>query len=278
MNRNANPSDTYFELTDIKTDNWRIKKLKTWRQESGLSSIARGRQKEQIVLMWIYRWGWASAGMIDKLAGSPNNGYAKKLERHKLIQGVRTESGGGRKGVPNFIFTLTEFGQQEVERNVEVLLNCELDPYRINQANLRHDELTQQATCKALNETQIITEFSTPKERTSLYKKGIKDFDVIWTKIDGEKLGIEVELTGKWSRKLDQFISSLHTALIEKVVTEVMIVTDSRAIHTRYSSAFKAGSTYFLWSKDSQSRWKTTESKQVSEEFSERVKCVLLEN
>lgn len=249
--------------------------LKSWRLKTTLSSVKRGQEKELAVLNWICRWGWASAGMIDKLSGS-SNGYAKKLERHELVQGMRTESGGGLRGVPNFIYTLTELGQQIVEKDVEQLLQYEVDPFRINQANLRHDELVQKATFSNLQSNKIIA-FETPRETFKFDEKNVKNFDVIFHDSEGKKTGIELELSGKWQRKLDQFIHSIETALKTKV-HRVMVITDSKAIYERYQKSFTAGSVFHTWVKDSQSHWKPAEKRQVSAKFSELVTCVLLQN
>ena len=272
----ANSSDTFVDKPVMSAADLRTLKLKAWQLNSGVSPIARGLEKERDVLSWIYRWGWASATTIDKLAGSPNNGYARKLERRKLIQGMRTEFGGGKKGIPTYIFTLTEFGREEAENHVNELLDYESNFFKINQSNLRHDEYTQRITFDNYYDNSI-SEFLTPKELADKDQEGMKKFDVLWVTFENEKIGIEVEFSGKWGRKIDQFINSIFTALVQKTVHRVIIFAGSKAIYERYKTAFSEGSSYNLWIKDSQSRWKAdTRARKISKDFAARVECRLL--
>ena len=52
-------------------------------------------------------------------------------------------------------------------------------------------------------------------------------------------LAIGVELSAKWSRKLDDFVLRIHQALASKMYHFFVIATDSPAIQSRYEAAFK---------------------------------------
>jgi hypothetical protein len=227
-----------------------------------VSPRARGKEKTRIALDWIYRWGWSSPSTLDVATGGKRTGLAARLTRQKLIKSTRTESGGGIKGIPIHMLTLTSIGLDEVERLREDLIQYELDAFKIDQTKLRHDELAQRATADGINK-ETIKDFKTPKELAAKSEKGVKQPDVLWINETGQRIGVEVELSAKWDRKLDQFVLSCITSMLNSAnpvnkVDTVAIVSDSKAIIKRYKEAFTPGAKLGLWAKNERGFWAQT--------------------
>lgn len=228
------------------------------------SSREIGKEKALQVLHWVYRWGWTSPTTAGVVGNDNQNGLAARLVRRGFLNKTRTESGGGERGVPTYILTLTQLGIQEVERSFkddQDLRPYNIDPFRVNQALLRHDHMAQSATATALKKKDIF-HYESPSELGQRSADGIKQPDVIWF---GEnlKMGIEVELTGKWGRELDQFVRGCLIALVSpnngapSRFTQIGIVSDAPAILNRYKKAFLPGARYSVWERDEHSRhWK----------------------
>jgi len=180
--------------------------------EAGISPRTRGVEKQRTALDWIYRWGWTSPSVLDSVAGGVRSSLSSRLVKKGLLKSTKTESGGGLKDIPMQILTLTELGCEEVERLRDDLIQYELNPYKIDQTKLRHDQLAQKATIAALNNKSIV-DFKTPRELSARSEKNMKQPDVLWILAEGMRMGIEVELSAKWERKLDEFVYSCIKAL-----------------------------------------------------------------
>lgn len=219
----------------------------------------RGDEKMRIALDWIYRWGWAAPTTLDLLAGTTGRGLGSRLVKRGLLARTRTQSGGGQKGVPAAILTLTQHGLEEIERVRDTLLAYELDPYRTRQDQLRHYQLTQIATARNLGK-DAIQAFMTEKELAAQSKAGIKQPDTVWVLQSGAKVAVEVELSAKWARDLDQFVAATIQSLSPQADGKprfdmAIVASDSPAIIRRYKAAFQPGATYQEWGKDVQRRW-----------------------
>lgn len=249
-------------------------------QATGKSPRQVGYERTKKALHWIYAWGWSTPSNIELLVGGNKSGLATRLVRRGLIKRTRTESGGGHKEVPAYVLTLTNTGVEEVVRDIareEDLLPYQADPYRINQALLRHDNMVQTATIKALLNGDI-TDYRTPAQLAEVSKAGVKQPDALWIS-QGEgfthRLAIEIELSPKWNRHLDRTISAYVNALAgeERRFDQVMFISESPAIIDRYRNAFSPGRKYYFWKKDQQGNWVTNGSDTVPAEVSERVIC-----
>lgn len=266
-------------------DNDKYQKMRLARNQilDGKSPRARGDEKMRVALDWVYRWGWSSPKIIEQIGGASRSGLAARLVKRGLLRATRTESGGGLKGIPEIMLTLTELGQQEVERttdNSDNLLDYDRDPYRIDQLKLRHDTLAQQATAKALA-AGTIQNFRTERELAQRSQKGFKQPDIVWL-VDGKRIGIEVELTAKWSRQFDQFVHSCLLSLSsnenkEPRFHQILLATDSPAIKRRYEEAFTPGKSYDYWMKDGNGKWKVESARKVPAWVEGRFKCKLFD-
>lgn len=249
---------------------------------AGKSPRQRGIEKVHAALNWIYRWGWSSPSTIDLVGGAAAHGLAARMVKRGLLIKTRTEAGGGLKGVPAWILTLSQSGLEEIERVRETLLPYELNPYKIRQDQLRHYQLAQNATAKKLK-SGAISKFSTEKELSERSQQGIKQPDILWYLPDGSRMAIEVELSAKWARELDEFVLACLLALSFQKPDQkprfdlIAIVSDSKAIIKRYQNAFAPGATFDSWEKDSQRRWQRKEQKTVPDWSTTRIKWLLID-
>lgn len=224
----------------------------------GVSPRARGEEKTRLVLDWIYHWGWASASTIEIVGGVKRSGLAARLVKNGLLQSTKTESGGAVKGVPAYVLTLTKTGLNAALKELvedDELLDYELDPYKIRQDQLRHYQLAQTSTAKNLADGTI-KDYRTESQTTKKSFSRVKQHDVIWITSDGTKIGIEIELSPKHTRKLDEFVLSCLLSVQKKEggppaqVDQIFIVTDVRGIQKRYREIFKVGTKIPLWTKN----------------------------
>jgi len=247
----------------------------------GQSPRTRGAEKQQIALDWIYRWGWTSPKILDLATGGGRTGLAARLVKNKLLRSTKTEAGGSVKGIPIYLLTLTPTGLDEAERHREDLIQYELDPYRIDQIKLRHDGLAQTATANGLK-SGTITSFRTTRELAAKSEKEVKQPDILWMAANGSRMGVEIELSAKWDRKLDQFILKCIISMSQDAhpvnkVDSVILVSDSKAIVKRYSEAFSPGQDLWIWDKNERGFWSQTIKKTVPEWVKGKILCQLID-
>lgn len=245
---------------------------------AGRSPREVGRDKVAAALDWVYRWGWSAASVLDEIGDSKRRGLAARMTKSGLLVATKTQAGGAVRGVPVHMLTLSGLGLAEAERMRETLLPYRLDPARVYQGQLRHDGLTQVATLRALNAGRI-TEFRTPVEFAEASKPNQKQPDAVWRLASGQRLAVEVELTAKWGRQLDQFVLGCVQSFGEKAanrVDQIAIVSDSPAILRRYGAALAAGATVGIWKKEG-SVWKRKELKKIPDWMSGKVICQLID-
>lgn len=237
---------------------------------NGVSPRARGLQKQNTVLDWVYRWGHSTADVIRQVSGQQANGYAKRLAEKGLLKATKTVTGS-----PKLYFTLTEAGLQDVERRAYDLYNYpELDQYRVNQQQIRHYLLAQRATMNALDTDQI-DDFLTERMTHEADTAGKKRPDVTWLLPDESRWGIEIELSAKWERRLDQFVYDIYRALAQGSYSRFCVVTDSEAIQHRYEEAFCQASIP-IWGKDSRGRWERNNEVELPDWLRDRVTLMLI--
>jgi hypothetical protein len=232
----------------------------------GISTRALGRERLLEACRWVYRWGWSAPAIVDLLGGS-RRGLARRAVEAGLMQETATSAGGVLEDVPKKILTLADEGIAFVEKHLteDELLEPE-DALRVNQANLRHDFLVQKATIKNLKAGKI-TGFQTPKELAEQSRRDEKIPDAVWIMPDGRKRAIELELTAKFKRRLDDFVWGIILSLSGSPpkFDGYCIVSDSAAILSRYKAAFRPGQKVARWERDKQSHWRIRELEEVPE-------------
>lgn len=224
--------------------------------ETGKSPRAIGLESRIKVLIWLYYWGYASATTIQLLLNRTSGGYARKLARQGWLIATKTES-----GAPAAYYTLTEQSLQVVERHTTMLYRyLEIDQYRVNQQQIRHYLIAQHATINGLKAGRISNYETERMFSQQGDQSGIKRPDILWHTPAGLKIGVEIELSAKWSRNLDEFVLGIARALH---ATEAQnsrydrfaIISDSPAILKRYRAAMQPGVDLTIWEKNSRRHW-----------------------
>ena len=215
-----------------------------------------GNESRQIVIDWTYRWGYTTAMIIQHLLGRTSGGYAQKLARQGWLVATKTES-----GMPNAYFTLSMQGLQEAERNTEELFRYpEIDNYKVNQQQIRHYLIAQNATLNGLH-AGIIARYETERMfDQSGDKLGVKRPDVVWHTQAGLKIAVEIELSAKWERTLDEFVLGITKALHSTEnsparYNRFAIISDSKAIIERYQAVMQPSVNLSIWKKNQRGHW-----------------------
>ena len=242
----------------------------------GQSPRARGHEKTLIALDWIYRWGWASPRTVDQIGGAQRRGLGARLVRAGVLIETPTAAPGALTGVPSKILTLSEIGLGEAELNHEALLPYSVDPARVRQDRLRHNELVQRLTADAASKQNIRAYRS---EREIVITGGASDKipDALWQMPGRDWVSLEVELTAKWGRALDQFVTGsvqiLKNGIAGHPIQQLIIVSTSQALIQRYQAAFSPDATANIWRKSPTGRWGIVETLAVPGWVIGRVRC-----
>lgn len=247
----------------LKADERKLKQLSVAlaaRKEklAGRSPRMAGHEKKMVALNWIYRWGWASPQTINLLGGSSRT-LATRLVKTGFLCQTRTESGGGERGVPIYVLTLTQLGLEAVEGLIEDdsdFMPYELNPWKSFSArNLRHDQLAQMATARNI-QTGVIKIFQTPKQLAEKSIAGQKQPDVVWVMPNNVSSSVEVELTQKYNRHLDAFIlGTLQSIYGKNKRFDSVVVVGPKGVIKRYQQFFKPGATFHKWKKNDKGYW-----------------------
>lgn len=104
--------------------------------------------------------------------------------------------------------------------------------------------------------------------------------------MNDRRVSVEVELTSKWDRHLDQFVLSTILSLVSSDQSParfdtVLVLTDSPAIQVRYPAQFEPGAKFNRWVKDgpeNTSKWRIHEQLTVPREIFGKVVCQLFES
>lgn len=248
-------------------------------KKSGRSPKELERYNLREALSWIYRWGFSTPSILalhlDKKSSAP---IKKMIDRGWLIS-TRTES-----GTPKYFVTLSQSGLQEAEKFARTLLPYnEIDPYKVNQKLLRHNLLCQKLTLEwwiysAINNFRTEREIFVRGD-----KRNIKRPDAIWVDGGGDKIGVEVELSSKWGRDLDEFIFGIVSALHETkdhppTLQRFIVFSDSPAILHRYRQALSPDTKFNVWEKNSRGHWVPKAELSVPAYISARVEFNLVED
>lgn len=246
--------------------------------KSGKSPRMIAYESRLTVLNWIYRWGYTSSALIQEMLGKTSGGYALKLEKLGWLSATKSQS-----GAPAAFFTLTAQGLEEASRHADELYRYpEVDPFKVRQQLLRHNLLTQKITINALN-SKAITSFET--DRMFMHegdKPGEKHPDVVWITDTGLRIAVEVELTAKWERDLDEFVIGIVRALEDASdrsakYSRFFVFSDSPAIIVRYHKAISPSANLNIWKKNHRHHWVIDQVIPIPEWLIEKVDFRLIE-
>jgi hypothetical protein len=246
---------------------------------NGMSPHQRAMEKQQAALMWVYEWGVSSDDIVRQVVDQQARGYAAKLVKRNLLVQTPTESGGFIRGVPRYFYTLSAMGLAEAERHATVPMRyTEINISKVTQRLLHHNLVAQQITCDISHSLVGKRYFSDRRLATRMNGKLKRPDAVLFAKNTNNqefKLAIEVELTAKWERDLDQFIYRMIETLNEEdesiKVDCFYIFSDSRAILERYKKAIEPGMPLQRWEKDQFGKWVSRNNIEVPEYLVERV-------
>lgn len=245
---------------------------------AGVAPRVKGLQNQLKVVDWLYRFGYSSAAVLQDVLNKQSSGWAAAAERRGLLQSVRTVS-----GVPPRLYMLTAEGLALAEQHAQLLLAYpEVDPARVNQSLLRHNLLVQSLTVAEVTAKRIAS-FRSERELSCGDRRGVKRPDAIWNLPSGTRVAIELELTAKWGRTLDEFVRALVRGLQGDANTEtafdrVAVITPSPAIAERYKAALTAGAPMRTWFKDQRGAWRVERQESVPPEISKMVGIKVLES
>ena len=222
---------------------------------NGLTTMEYSRKRAYAMCYWVLRWGVSTPSLLDKVSGATRLGVCQKLVDKGLLKKTKTASGGYVKGTARFIITLTKQGleflqQGDLDETIDYKL---VDPNKIRQDKLRHDLIAQDFTFLNLQDGNIVSYFPEFNNK-ELHQPNQKIVDCTWIQSDGIRIALEVELSPKFSRILDQFIYCSCLAMIDKKVDRFLLLTDKQSIVDRYTQAMYAKSVP-VWFKNKQGRW-----------------------
>lgn len=219
--------------------------------------------------MWVYLHGFSTAEIIRRVSGQQARGYARRLVELGLLVETKTEAGGFVLSVPVYYYTLTMAGLQEAQRHAQVHLQySEIDCWKVDQKLLRHGIIVQELTWSQVR-YELIKEYKTERMLgVGGDKSKVKRPDAVWVEDDSSRTAIEVELSGKWERDLDDFIHKLMEALYYDGIgtgrySRFFIFSDQQKILDRYKEAMSPGATLSVWEKSARNRWERHEKREV---------------
>lgn len=221
----------------------------------GLSPTAQGLAHRITVATWVYRWGFSSDFVIQRLLQKQATGWAAHATKRKLLRATSTAS-----GVPRRLYTLATQGLELACQHSPKLLDYkEQDPLAINQATIRHELFCQHLALSMLRGSgtkHVLSgrEWSPPAEAR------LKCPDFVVETPEGRKVGVEVELSAKFGRRLDEFVGDTLNTLSDEAgfhqLDGFLIVSDIPALLERYKLAFTAGNLLRTWKKDQRGHWR----------------------
>lgn len=247
--------------------------------KSGKSPRELGKESRLNILEWLYRWGFTSSSVGQLFLGRTSGGYLQKLANQGWLVSTKTKS-----GTPAAYFTLSQIGLQEAERSANILCKySEIDSYKVDQSKIRHYLIAQTSTINALR-TGFIADYGTERMfGVGGDKLGVKRPDVVWVTPTGFRYGIEVELSAKWERQLDDFVLKVIRALKSNgdnipEFSRFVIVSDSPAIINRYSTAMQSGQPLAIWEKSDRGHWVIQKTIRVPDWLINKVDFQLIES
>lgn len=237
---------------------------------NGQTPMQRAQQNKLTAVDWVFRWGATSSQVLRLCLNKESASWASIAVKRGLLRSTRTAS-----GMPIVFYTLTELGLELAHHHATRLIAYpELDPFRVNQANLRHDLMVQRLSIIAVRDG-LVDKVVSERELNAGDHRGQKRPDAIWQLNDGRKIGIELELSAKWGRKLDDFISAIATAVDPVHAPDNLdafsIITDSEAISDRYRDAMRPGQPMRRWTKNARNHWVIEDETVVPEWMQHRI-------
>lgn len=232
----------------------------------GMTPREKGAMKAAEALDWIYRWGWSTSSVVDSLAGTGrNSGLGARLVKNGWARKAPIRIVSSFRITPRDILTITPEGvaeltalRGELPRSLQSAIGK-----RAVKKDVIHDLMVQTLTLRFMNRWPggvpedlynhfgLVTDFLSAHQLGDVPNGG-KIPDAIWVMQNGDKLAIELELTPKFGRHLDEFIRR-HVKLQcqePKQVDGLITFFTSMATSERYSESMQAGAEIKEWGYD----------------------------
>lgn len=234
---------------------------------AGLAPRTRGRQNRIDVASFIYRFGYSTSDVLKSVIAVQTDTWFRAAKKRGDFRGVKTPVGE--------LLVLTECTLALAECHAGRLTPYpELEPERINTATVRHNLFVQRITQRAMA-LGSVESFLTEREIATADVRNVKRPDVVWHAKNGARCAVEVELTAKWARHFDDFavgvVKALDSTNGEPVYDQFLVVTDSKAIATRYREDLQPGKPLRLWAKDARGKWSITKTGKIPDWLPERI-------
>ena len=216
-----------------------------------------GRIRLYSALDWTFRWQLTTAALIADLLGSTDRRHYRWLtswERQGLIRRTPTLSPIARE-----IVTLTPLGVSTLQAALasvepdELLPRYQHDVSRLNLTHLTHSLATQIAVLLLVTAGKV-DRYATEQELAKASKRGVKQPDALLGNGQGVRVALEVELSPKSPRLLDQAIAANLRLIDRKQVSGIWYVSHVPAILTAVQRVLDAGRVR-RWERDNQYKW-----------------------
>ncbi|MDE2370178.1 MAG: hypothetical protein KGN16_14505 [Burkholderiales bacterium] len=239
----------------------------------GQAPRSRGRQNKIDVTTHIYRFGYSNVQVLKSVIGVQTDTWFRTARKRGDFSTVKTPDGD--------LLVLTESTLRLAEYHAERLLPyVELDGAKINLSQVRHNLFAQSVTLRAMRGGSLAA-YQTEREIMLGDARGIKRPDVVWISKTGLRIAVEIELTSKWARHFDDFVAGVVAALDESsgvaAYDRFVVITDSKALLTRYQESMSAGQPLHVWRKDGGGKWSIAKKTKIPAWIGERVSFRLLE-
>lgn len=236
-------------------------------QASGKTAQQIGHERTLQALRWVHLFGWSTASLLEQLVHTNRGGLGARLVRQGLLKQHLSPGGGGIKGAPLAVLTLTPAGEAYVTRYADSI--DELNTYSpsIGWAQLRHDCLVQELAIKALAATDGSLRIISDREARSRGISG-KIHDLVLQQDDIRlRTFIEVELTPKRGRELDDFVLGCCQSMLaaENAGDEAVlhVYSDSPALLRHYRQRLSANAVFHTWKRDNSGHYVKSDEWQV---------------
>lgn len=237
---------------------------------SGVTPHQAGRRKREAALSWILHCDYSTEAILRQKLGIAETGYAAELARKGLLQIVQTPAIRG-----NRIYKLTDDGLSMALSRVDDLVDYDTDPLQIRHQLIKHSLAVQTAVLALPRVTRFLPERLIEMPSTPGGKR--PDALIETESARGVWFAVEVELTPKRGRILDQTMLSILQAIEAGRYAGVVYVTNIPGIVKAYQAHLNAPIT--TWARDPKSgRWYAQEKITFPERIRSRVRFVVSTN
>lgn len=253
-------------------------------KESGKTPQELGHERTLQALRWVYLFGWSTASLLEQLVNTNRGGLGARLVRQGLLKKHLSPGGGGIKGAPLAVLTLTPWGEQYVVRYADSVDSLHAYSPKVGWAQLRHDCLVQQLAIEALaaakdedededEDKGRISIVSDSEARSKGARGKIHDLVLLEDLGNGARMRtiVEVELTAKKGRELDMFVLGCCNSMLaaENAGDEATLhlYSDSPALLRHYRQRLAANAKFHTWKRDNSGHWQPADEWTVPARF-----------